>query len=96
MANRKPVGKDKVSIPKSFFIPEGVDEFTYERELEDEYEEFSEIGEDEESVEPVYTITIVSQKIRKTEKGKNVVVDVVVEVEDSTGADDYELRIAPV
>jgi hypothetical protein len=89
---KRTVGKEKVSIPHSFFIPDGVEEFNYELEYGDE-EVFDEFGETIEVIEPVYSISIVEQTIRRSDDGVNSVVDVIVEVEDTTGADNYELRV---
>src|SRR5690349_9276582 len=95
---KRTVGRDKLSVPPSFFIPDGVDEFEYQSESveDDASEEYDEIGEETDELSPVYTITIVSQTPKKSDDGLSTVVDVVVEVTDTVGADNYELRVAKV
>lgn len=98
MAKKIP-GRDKTVIPNSFFIPEGLEEYTYE----DDFTDVDEMGDfqgtvndgNQEIIDNYFTIDVVSQTLRVTPDGINAVVDVVLEVDDATGADNYEIRVSP-
>lgn len=95
----KTYGRRGVStIDPMFFIPEGVDELSYEGDNffdEDVSLDTSTVSgpdEDEDGLE-VPKITSITQKVRKTKAGMDVV-DVIFEVQDIEGVKDFEIRVA--
>lgn len=83
-------------IDPLFYIPEGIPPEVWEHSPKEFDEEESPVIEDDDSDDSpqvVDKLTVVSQKIRRTDTG-SVVVDIVVEVDDVPGATKYEFRIS--
>lgn len=107
----KPVIRSKTELDPMFFIPEGVEELVYndefettepsEEEVEVSYSDYSDeydVEDDNNYYEGPATpeiIGVVSQTIRRLPSGQQVV-DVVIEVSDVAGAENYEVRVTKV
>lgn len=105
--SRKSVRRRIVPLDHTFFIPEGVDEFEYDKTqviepeeedafvvLEDVYldAEDTEVEEDEVLLETPDNVTIVLQRIINGPGGQSVV-ELIIEVEDVDGAETYETKV---
>lgn len=105
----KPVAsRDKTVIDPAFYIPEGLEnEFVYAENtnyVSDEELDVSEFTSDEfvgdeddfdnESTIPVPDAPVVILQTIRTAPGGTQVVDVIVEVEDIPGVEDFELHVS--
>ena len=105
MRNKRPIRRRVDYIHPTFAIPEGVDELEYDpkfRTIDDDEETDDSLDdvylvdsatdeiEEESTIDTPDTITIVSQLIR-TGPGGTQTVDVVFDIEDVSGATNYEL-----
>lgn len=105
---RKSVTRDKSLIDLNFLLPAEVEDFIIDEpeNVFPEEEAVDELGvvidesggtvipdEDENSLIPPDSITIVSQNIRRTQDG-TVVIDVFIDVADN-GASSYNIRYTP-
>lgn len=101
MAKRS-VTRRKIEIDPMFFIPEGMDDFTYSDRNDLKPDDFADndpditydIDDGGDSTDPQTPniLGIDSQTLRRTAAG-HVLVDVVLLVEDIEGVSNYEVRI---
>lgn len=102
---KQPIKRSQSEIDPMFYIPEGVDELVYSDGAESLYldadeEESAEesfVGEDDygdytEGPDVPEIIGVVSQTLRTTAAGTQVV-DLVIEVDDALGISKYETRV---
>lgn len=108
MAQANPIRRETDDISPMFYVPDGVDELFYsdeqsvvDTEEDNEPVEISDtfVSEDDinhyDGPETPDIIGLTSQTVRTSNTG-NQVIDVVIEVEDIPGIENYEFRVTKI